>query len=170
MEALRAEQPYPSLDGIGKDPAAVRILSPAYADRESEMTAILLYIYQSFLFRKAGMADYADTLVRISLSEMMHLDTLGELILQLGALPVYTSRPPRKFDFYSTAAVSYETQPEKMLEIDIRGEKNAIRGYKKMLCKLQSEQVRAVIARIIEDEKLHLQALETMLAELRAAK
>lgn len=170
MEALHADLPYPSLDGIGKDLMAVRIISPAYADRESEMTAILLYIYQSFLFRKAGMADYADTLVRISLSEMMHLDTLGELILQLGALPVYTSRPPRKFDFYSTAAVSYETQPEKMLEIDIRGENEAIRGYEKMLCKLQSEQVRAVIARIIEDEKLHLQALEELLRKLRGEK
>lgn len=170
MESLHADLPYPSLDGIGKDLMAVRIISPAYADRESEMTAVLQYVFQAFVFNSKGMENFAHTLHRIAVSEMTHLDILGSLICKLGALPVFTSCPPRKFDFYTTAAVSYACEPETMLLCDIRGENEAIRGYEKMLCKLQSEQIRAVIARIIEDEKLHLQALETMLAELRAEK
>lgn len=170
MESLHADLPYPSLEGIKKDMAAVRIISPAYADRGSEMTAVLQYVFQAFVFNSKGMENFAHTLHRIAIAEMMHLDTLGTLLCKLGALPVFTSCPPRKFDFYTAAAVSYASEPEKMLLCDIRGEKEAIRGYEKMLCSLQCEQIRAVIARIVEDEKLHLQTLETMLAELRGGK
>ena len=170
MESLHADLPYPSLDGIGKDLAAVHIVSPAYADRASEMTAILQYVFQAVVLKNAGKEQFSHTLHRIAVSEMTHLDILGSLLCKLGALPVFTSCPPHKFDFYTAAAVSYSDEPEKMLLCDIRGENEAIRGYEKMLCRLKNEQIRAVIARIIEDEKLHLQALEAMLAELRAGK
>ena len=121
-------------------------------------------------YKSAGKEQFSHTLHRIAVSEMTHLDILGSLLCKLGALPVFTSCPPHKFDFYTAAAVSYSDEPEKMLLCDIRGENEAIRGYEKMLCRLKNEQIRAVIARIIEDEKLHLQALEAMLAELRAGK
>ena len=50
-----------------------------------------------------------------------------------------------------------------MLEDDIIGEKHAISGYERMLKCLKNEQVKAIISRILQDEKLHLQMLESIL-------
>lgn len=53
-----------------------------------------------------------------------------------------------------------------MLMDDINGERDAIRSYERMLCKLCNEQAGAVISRILLDEKLHLDTLKCMLEEL----
>jgi len=53
-----------------------------------------------------------------------------------------------------------------MIEDDINGEREAIRDYERMLCKLKNEQAGAVISRIILDEQLHLETLKRMLDEL----
>ncbi len=166
MEALRDGSAYPTLDGIQEDKRTAQIISPAYADRGSELTAILQYVYQSFIFEGLGFDKYAKTLEEIALAEMMHLDILGSVLYRLGVLPVYTSCPPKKFDFYTTAAVCYENEPQKMIMADIKGETEAIRAYEKMLTKLQNEQVSAIISRIILDEKLHLATLKAILIEL----
>ena len=169
MKGLQVDQPYPSAEGIGRDERSVRIISPAYADRGSEMTAILQYVFQSIVLSGQGLKKYSETLLSISIAEMEHLEILGSLLFEMGALPVYTSCPPRMFDFYSTRAVSYACDPVKMILDDIRGEKEAIRTYEEMICKLANERVAAIIERIVLDEKLHLKTLETMYAELAAA-
>ena len=53
-----------------------------------------------------------------------------------------------------------------MIEDDIMGEKYAIYGYEKMLCRLKDGTLKALIVRIIEDEKLHLAELKRILEEL----
>ena len=53
-----------------------------------------------------------------------------------------------------------------MIAVDIRGEREAIAGYESMLCALCNEKVCAVIRRIIEDERIHLAALERAQEEL----
>ncbi|MFQ7079045.1 MAG: hypothetical protein ACLRSW_14540 [Christensenellaceae bacterium] len=63
---------YPALDGIGEDPAALKLISPAYAGNEGELTAVLQYIYQHILFDHAGCKDYADILLK-GITEMKHL-------------------------------------------------------------------------------------------------
>lgn len=170
MEGLKVDLPYPSVEGIGEDLRSVRIISPAYADRGSEMTAILQYTFQTFVFGGKGLERYAKTLEQIAIAEMQHLDILGSLLFELGALPVFTSRPPRRFDFYSTAAVSYAQDARKMLQGDIRGEKEAIRTYERMIDTLTNERVAAIIERIVLDEKLHLETLEKLLAEYESGK
>ena len=54
-----------------------------------------------------------------------------------------------------------------MIEDDILGEKRAIAQYNKMLCRLKNEQVKRIISRILEDEKLHLEKLKSILQELK---
>lgn len=163
MDGLIVDLPYPSLDGLCFDPKSVRIISPAYADRGSELTAILQYVFQAMVFAGRGCDEYDRTLTRIAIAEMHHLDLLGEMMYRMGALPVFTSDPPRRFDFYSTRAVSYAQTTEKMLQDDIQGEMKAIRDYERMVERLDNEQVSAVISRIILDEKLHLETLRALL-------
>ncbi len=166
MEGLQVDLPYPDLAGIGEDLCSARIISPAYADRGSEMTAILQYVFQAIVLQKQGLEEYAKTLERIAITEMHHLEILGSLLYQLGVLPVFSSCPPRKFDFYSTSAVSYACDVHKMILDDILGETQAIYTYEEMIRKLKNEKVAAIIERIVLDEKLHLETLKNILREL----
>jgi len=166
MQGLQADLPYPETSGIGEDLSSARIISPAYADRGSEMTAILQYVFQAIVLKKQGYEEYSKTLENIAVAEMHHLEILGSLLYELGVLPVYSSCPPRKFDFYSTGAVSYASDVQKMILDDILGETQAIYTYEAMVRKLKNEKVSAIIERIVLDEKLHLETLKNILREL----
>lgn len=168
MEGLRVDLPYPGTKGLSADEESARIISSAYADAKSEMTAILQYSFQSTIFNGIGQEKTADTLFRIGLTEMEHLEILAETLYALGAIPIYVSQPPKPCDFYSSAAVSRATHPKKMIMDDIIGESEAIRGYENMVRRLKNEQVAAIISRIILDEKLHLETLKKILEDMNA--
>ncbi|MBD5632487.1 MAG: hypothetical protein HDP34_04590 [Clostridia bacterium] len=164
---LIIDEPYPTTEGICPDAYSLRIISPAYASSESELNAILQYIYHSFFFEKQGYEDIANTLTGIAIAEMRHLDLLGATILALGAAPVYARYPATGFNFYSTKYVSYSCTLKNMLEDDIRGERHAISAYENMIKCLKNAQVKAIITRILDDEKLHLAKLEEILKDFK---
>ncbi len=158
--------PYPSLEGIRENAAALKIISPAYAGDEGELTAVLQYIYQHILFDNMGCKDYASTLIKVAITEMKHLEILGSLILKLGAAPVYSYLPPYPINYYSARAVSYSKSPQKMILDDIASEQYAIDAYTKILCRVKDEQIAAVIERIRMDEEEHLAAFKCILKEM----
>lgn len=166
IKPLQADAPYPSTNDISPDAFSLKIISPAYASARSELGTVLQYIYHSYFFEKCGYEKIYNTVMSISVCEMIHLRLLGKTVLSLGAAPVYTQYPPDFFNFYSSKYVNYSRNIKTMLEDDIIGEKQAISGYEKMLCKLKNKSVSAVIARIIQDEKIHLSALENLRGEL----
>lgn len=163
---LKADMPYPSLEGIGEDCAALRVISPAYAGRRSELTAILQYVYQSVLFGEWGNKEASKTLIDVAVTEMHHLEILGSLIAKLGAPPVFTGCPPYPVGYFSASCVNYTKVPKQMICADICAEENAISEYERMLCALRNPRVFEVIQRIIEDERLHLQAFGKLLESL----
>ncbi len=167
LKSLIVDKPYPTTEGICPDAHSLNIISPAYASSESELNAILQYIYHSFFFEKHGREDIAEILTRIAIAEMKHLDLLGAAILALGSAPVFARYPASGFNYYSAKYVAYSCSLKNMLEDDIRGEKHAILGYEKMLNCLKNAQVKAIISRILEDEKLHLATLEGILKEFK---
>lgn len=164
-EPIRVNAPYPTTENITPDAYSLRIISPAYAGSDGELNAVLQYIYHAFFFDKKGYGDIADLLRGIAIAEMHHLDILGETVLSLGAAPVYSRYPASSFNFYSTKYVAYSCSLKNMLEDDILGERRAVAAYKKMLCCLKNEQVKAIISRILEDELLHIEKLEGALTE-----
>ena len=164
---LTAKQPFPSTDDICPDAYSLRVISPAYASPVGELNAILQYTYHALCFKAKGYEEYAATIEDISVAEMLHLELLGSTIAALGAAPVFTANPPGMYNFYSAKYVIYSRTLVCMIEDDIRAEKQAIRGYERMLCMLKNEKVKAIIARILEDERLHLAAFEKILCELK---
>lgn len=163
---IRVDIPYPSTEGISEDPKAAAVLSSAYAGSESELTAVCQYVYHHFWFGHLGREDIASTLEDIAITEMMHFDILGSLILKLGVNPVFTANPPRQCNFFNTSSVKFSTTPQKMVMDDIAAELDAIRMYESILSRLENEQVAAVIQRIILDEKLHVETLTVIFNEL----
>ena len=152
---------------ISRDAYSLKIISPAYATSTGELNAILQYVYHSFFFAQKGYTEIAQTLISIAVAEMFHFETLGETILALGAAPVFAQFPGTGFNFYSTKYVSYSRSLREMLEDDILGERFSIATYEKMLLRLKSEQIKTIIANILEDEKLHLETLGKILVEFK---
>ena len=156
--------PYPSFDGIEKDPISAKIIAPAYAGLKGELAATLQYVYHHYFFEETN-EEIANALMGIAISEMHHLEILGKLLLKLGVEPIYSQCPPLKWNFYSPSEISYTKNPQKMLMDDIMGELLAIKEYEKMIKLLENEQVSAVISRIILDEELHVKVLKNFLGE-----
>jgi len=161
FKSIQLDLPYPSLDCISCDLKSAKIVFPAYASAHSELSAVLQYLYHSFIFKGRCDDETADILIGIAITEMHHLDILGNMLLKLGADPVYvTAYPPNGFNFFSASAISYSKSVRKMLMDDLAGELCAIENYDKILCKLCNEEVSAVIARIKLDEELHVRVLK----------
>ncbi len=164
---LSVDKPYPTNEGLCPDAYSLRIISPAYASSQSELNSVLQYVYQSFFFGKRGYDGISQTLVSIAVSEMEHLNILGKTILSLGAAPVFSQYPAAAFNFYSAKYVSYSNSLKNMLEDDVLCERRAIASYGRMLGILKNEQVKGIISRIAEDEKLHLERLCGILTDFR---
>ncbi|MDE6059268.1 MAG: manganese catalase family protein [Clostridia bacterium] len=164
---LKFDAPYPSLDGITEDYQTLRLISPAYAGREGELTATLQYVYQSVFLGANGMQKESKLLLDIAVTEMHHIQILGTLITKLGAPPVFTSCPPYPVGFYSASYVNYVKNPLGMIGADIIAERGAIAEYHRILGSLNNQKVYDVIERIIEDEKVHVAALEKLFGELK---
>ncbi len=160
--------PYPTTDGIRNDALSLRIISPAYSTSVGELNAVLQYVYHSFCFYKHGLKDCAEMLMSIAKAEMIHLDILGKTIFALGAAPVFAQYPSTGFNFYSTKYVAYSNTLRHMLEDDLICERRAIADYKKMLRCLKNKQVAAIVSRIIDDENLHVAAIEEILKEFKS--
>ena len=163
---MTEDLPYPDLSGIKRDCKDAAVIMPAYADADSEMTAVLQYIYQSISFKVEGNERFASKLEEIAIAEMKHLDMLGEALLRMGASPVFSRRPPTKCNFYSSCAVNYAALPTAMIAADITAETQAINMYAQMLCKIADPTLSALISRILLDERMHLKAFKEMYCEL----
>ncbi len=167
VKPLTMQKEFPTTEGLCPDAYSLAIISPAYATASGELNAILQYMYHYFCFDKQGLKEYADDLKSIAIAEMMHLDILGKTITALGAQPIFCQNPPTAYNFYSAKFVTYSRDIVHMIEDDIIGERRAIAQYSKMLCRLKNEQLKGIISRISEDEKLHLEKLKEILQALK---
>lgn len=158
---------YPTTENLCQDAYSVSIISSAYASPSGELNSILQYFYHYFNFKKCKKDEYASVIESIAIAEMFHLKLLGNTITALGAQPIYCQNPPTAYNFYSTKYVTYSRDFINMIEDDILGERHAISQYSRMLIRLKNEQVKKIVSRIIEDEKLHLEKLNQILAELK---
>ena len=166
MKPLSVDIPFPSLAGIVPSRRQAEIISPAYAAPDSELTTILQYVYHHFYFENENMEDIASLYEQIFISEMTHLDHLGNALLKLGADPVFTKRPPIKENFFTAAYVKYSKNPKQMLIDDINSEMHAIAQYRAMLPKLDDAPLAALISRIIMDEELHLKTFKELYSNI----
>ncbi len=155
-------------DKITKDLKTARIISPAYAGNKSELTAILLYTYQTFQFGYQGREDIAKQLEEISIQEMTHLEWLGQMLIRLGVAPIYTHFPPIPANFFTTRFVPYNSNQIMMIKLDLQGEKQAISDYERMIEILNNEPVKKVIQEIVKQEKHHVEILTKILEGLEA--
>lgn len=134
------------------------LLSEAYAGKESELTAITLYLYQSFLSAEYN-KEISKILEEISMVEMSHMDIFGTAITRMGGNPIYAANGR----FWNGSFVNYTKNLREMLYIDIKGEKAAIEFYKKIIASLENVSLIPTMEAIIADEETHVIAFTTIL-------
>ena len=142
--SVRKDLPYPEPVIPYPNPVEAKKLMNDYGGRDSETTAILQYVYQSYVLSR----------------EFPEFSKKLEEIAAYGSFPVIGGRTA----FWNGSYVNYATDLIKLLEYDIQGELCAIENYKNTILCVQNDTLKATIERIIEDEELHVVVLKAMLA------
>ncbi|MDI3482090.1 MAG: bacterioferritin [Tepidanaerobacteraceae bacterium] len=149
---FHAREPYPAISVEGTNREYAEILMEDYAGRNSELTAILQYIYGNLVVSNV---DVARLLMGISRVEMHHLHMLGETIKLLGADPRYQHAGR----YWYSGFVDYERDTCRILRINREGEMAAIREYKRHAARIDDEHVKRLLLRIARDEEVHARLL-----------
>jgi len=155
---------YPEITNATNDIRTVKIILNLYASKASELTAILQYSYQAFVLMN-NLPDVAKILEQISITEMHHLELLGEAIIAFGGKPLFINA---QGDSYNADAVFYCTNPVHMIKRDIQDEQDAINDYTKSANEVSNESLKELFLTIAEDEKVHKKILMEVLTELEA--
>lgn len=152
-----SDKPYPPIEVEGENIEYAKILLEDYAGEGGEDTAIHNYFYQSLVT-----SEDSAVFKEISKVEMHHLDILGELIYKLGYLPAFYTIDSNVECVipWTSKNVDYSTELSTILLEDIAREMRAIKRYQKHISEIDDYHVKRILARIIEDEKIHIECLQ----------
>ena len=150
---VRSNAPYPEIVDPVKNMKTVKVLKNLMSGYDSELRAILQYFYQSSLCNKIQ-PEISDIFEEISIVEMHHLELLSHAIVDFGGEPMYDDAQGY---FFNTETVAYSTKLRDILDINIKGEENAIRDYTNAINMVENQSLKNLFKRIIEDEKNHLE-------------
>lgn len=156
-----SNKPYPEIRVERPNLEYAKILLSDYAGEVSEDTAIHLYLYQHLVSDDIW-NYYSDIIEHISIVEMRHLEILGKLIKLLGLDPDFVSLKDNKLVSWNAKFVNYETDLNKMLDIDISSETKAIENYRCHYELIGDRYIRENLLRIIEDEEVHLKIFKDL--------
>lgn len=156
--------PYPPEQVQAKNLAYANLLSIDYCGSVSELSAITQYI--NFENRLSGVkCQVAQVILGIAMAEMMHLQKLGELIVLLGGKLDYSARLQNgKQVMWTPEYLKLPDHAVHMLQVGIASEKEAIKQYRMHIKMIDDPCIRAVLARIIQDEEYHILTLNDLLA------
>ncbi|MCR4431874.1 MAG: manganese catalase family protein [Tepidanaerobacteraceae bacterium] len=149
---FNSREPYPAIAVERPNREYAEILMGDYAGRDSELTAILQYVYGNLVVANT---DVARLLMGISRVEMHHLHMLGETIKLLGVDPRYQYLGK----YWNAGFVNYERDMCRILRINREGELVAIQEYKRQAAGIDDEYVKKLLLRIARDEEVHARLL-----------
>lgn len=155
-------EPYPEITNAYPSMYEVKLIKWLAASRDSEMSAVATYMYQSYILQD----EYpllADTLKHIAIVEMRHLDLLSEAIVDFGGNPNLTDG---RGNVWTGRNILQIRNPREILLADIKAEEQAIRKYQLAASKTCNASLAALFERIIIDEQDHIIILNELLSTL----
>jgi bacterioferritin len=151
----RVDLPYPPVRIQSPNQHYARLISGAFGGEGSETTAIAQYGTHRFF-----LCDYPEihcAYQYIAAVEMDHFNFLGSLIKALGLNPALFSYETNQY--WNGSYPNYQYALKEILESDMEGEKSAIAHYTRLIHQIPEESIQALFARIILDEKKHIEVL-----------
>lgn len=150
---VKVNKPYPEIENAQEDIATVNILKNLANGRIGEMAGVTQYIYQSVVADKTN-EEIASIFEEIGVVEMLHLDMLMHAITDFGGIPKYEDA---NGNFFNAGNLNYSMKLREMLDNNIRAESIAIENYEMAINRVKNQSLKALFARIIEDEKRHIE-------------
>ena len=153
---------YPEIVDAHPNEYYVRLLYNLRSSCESELTAILQYLFQHNVLENCN-KELAHIIEEISIVEMHHMELLGEAIVAFGGKPCYINSQGENFN---SCCVAYFTDVRQILEKNIMDEENAIKAYRQTASCVQNESLRDLLLTIAEDECVHAKIFKELLEDL----
>ena len=138
------------------------LLFVAYAAPLSELTAITQYSYQQVVWDNL---QAKEILFRISLDEMEHLNTLAQILKNLGFEPRYWVLEQQPL-YWDAVLVNYSVDPLEMLEANIHSEYHAVESYRQLIEEVSEPFIKRRIAHILNEELGHIKQFESLLKRI----
>lgn len=156
--------PYPEVNVAVPNPYYLQLIMDDYAGAVSEFTAISQYLYHYFV-TKGEEKELAELFENISITEMLHMEILSQVILQLGGQPVYMGGPSIMGNWWSGNLVYYGCSLCDRLHADLQSEYEAIETYEENIRVIEDKNIQDILARIILDEKVHVKLFKEAIAK-----
>ncbi|MDO5294548.1 MAG: manganese catalase family protein [bacterium] len=153
---------YPKLQVISPNEYYAEILQEDYAGQVSELTSVNQYEYHYIVNRRTD-ASLAKHLGNIEEVERRHLEMIGELIRLLGFDPIYRSSFENDKTEWSCRQIQYGGNIREQLKCDLEAEYRSIRNYNMHKKLINDPYIKAILARIIMDEYVHVHILEALI-------
>lgn len=147
--------PYPAVRVLGQEASYARAMLNNLGSCTSEMTAINIYLYNSFILEKTY-AEISECFRKISIVEMHHLEIFEQLALQLGADPRLWSCTAGRMTYWSPSCSCYTSQVNEMIHNALESEKEAVERYNQQIRWIKDPNITALLKRIILDEECHI--------------
>ena len=151
--------PYPTTETGCLNTCCAKMLLP---DLAGESTAVNQYLYQHWLLIKCY-PELSELLACVAKTEMKHMGMIGEVIVNFGGDPRLGTCVGPIFSPWCSCSVNHTADVQKMLCVNIEGEKKAIADYRCRQCQIDNECVKALLGRIILDEQHHIELFEDIL-------
>ncbi|ADL03688.1 ferritin-like domain-containing protein [Lacrimispora saccharolytica] len=163
--AFADNSPWPPIEIISQNKRYGAAMLSNIGACNSEMSAISLYIYNGMI-TKSYFFDIAECFHKISIVEMHHLHTFGELSIMLGADPRLWSIQNGQTRYWSPACNRYPTRIGALVANSLASELETIKKYQAQAEWIEDCRIKAILNRIIADELCHVQIFRLILAEL----
>lgn len=157
-------KPYPEIKVTKRDPALAALLSVPYAGSGGEISTILSYLYGSTVLGGGKSKLISEVLHYISAVEMHHMSILAKYIFLLGGDPKYMAAQGHRP--FGTSNMRYSRSPAQILKNAISGEESAVYVYTQLQRAMGDENIIAMLDRIVEDEKHHINIFHELLGEI----
>ncbi|MDA8234386.1 MAG: manganese catalase family protein [Clostridia bacterium] len=156
-----APGPYPLVKVLAENPFYANLLLEDYGGLVSEFTAIAQYSYNHFVTDEEEVGELMEC---VSITEMHHLELLGETIKMLGGDPKYVNSRGK---FWNADYVYYGKGAYEILTSAIASEKEAIEQYRRHQQVIVDPHIVNLLERIIKDEIRHIELFIAALRKLR---
>ncbi len=156
--------PYPEVKVAGPNPCYACLLMDDYAGVISEFTAIGQYLHHYFLFKDID-KDLGKLLENVSITEMLHMEILADTIKELGRDPQIRGSISTCNNYWNGSFIYYGNELCAQLKADIDAEYKAIDEYRKHIRLIKDPYIKAILERIILDEKVHIRLFNEALLE-----
>lgn len=157
----KVNKPYPPIEVLSQNPYYGELILEDMAGLVSEMSAISLYMYNNIIIPDCDeLSDLKESFKCINMVEMKHIDMLGQLALKLGVDPRLWTNNNGNCQYWTPFNNCYPNQLEALLKNSIISEQQAIQQYQSHINCIDDPYIKNILARIIEDETLHLKIFQ----------